>query len=142
MVKEGKEQVPFLLRLLVGCKLLIGFLAILGAIILGLVGTFLLANLGTDLGSIIGLVAGAGAIGIAIGATIIGLIEIILALGLLHLRKWAWWVNIILYLIYAISGFLNLLSGNSWGILAILYLAIVIYLFRIRTEFGVKENVL
>lgn len=138
--KEEKEQLPFLLKLLAGCKLVIGILAIVGAIILGLVGAVLLASLGTDLGAIFGLVAGAGLIGIAIGAVIVGLIEIGLALGLLHLKRWAWWVNIILYLIYMISAFRSLLSGSAWGILGIIYLAITIYLLRIRQHFGIKER--
>ena len=105
------------LNLLIGILFLAGSLVILGPLTEWIVGPFLLSIGG--------------------GATLMGILYILIGLGLLTLQSWAWWLDMVFAIINVIIALLGFPS-ISW-IALVLNLFIVLYLNQrsIRRKFGV-----
>lgn len=97
--------------------LVLGLLILAGSAVLGVAGAGAFAGLGFVVG---------GAI------TLFGLLWIVSGVGLLRLRGWAWWLAMIVGVLYLVSSVLN-----TEFVGAAISLIIVVYLVAVRRYFGI-----
>lgn len=74
-------------------------------------------------------------IGIGVLATLLGLVAIAAGIGLWRLRRWAWWLAIIIGVVSIISSGVQIAVGGSAYVGLVLWLIIVVYLIAVRKHF-------
>src|SRR5213594_2331911 len=123
---------PVGVTILAVLTILFGILGLLSGLLL-LAASALIAAALPQYASVVGLVVAFAAV-----LTLISIVSIVAGVGLLRLRKWAWWLTIIVsilnifvsigtYAVYPVGGF-------PFGI--ILWNIILIYLVLVRRHFG------
>ncbi|MCJ7455555.1 hypothetical protein MUP07_02265 [Candidatus Bathyarchaeota archaeon] len=132
---------PLGVRLIAIYEGLMGALVVLLALLLGSLGV-LSVLVGFQVSVVLGLAAG-----IAVAA--LGLVYIVVAVGLWHLKKWAWWIIVIWkclgILVSLVVGLIfNSLGSSLLGAVSvapgvIINFVIVAYLVWVRRSFGLTK---
>jgi len=128
---------PLGVRLIAIYEGLVGALVVVLALLLGSIGV-LSSLVGFQVGIVLGLAAGIAVAGL-------GLVYIIVAVGLWHLKKWAWWIITIWK---CLGIFISLVMGLAFNTLASSLLGvfinfiIVAYLLWTRRSFGLTKLML
>jgi len=125
---------PLGVRLIAIYEGLVGALVVLLALLLGSIGV-LSSLVGFQVGIVLGLAAGIAVAGL-------GLVYIIVAVGVWHLKKWAWWIiviwkclGILLSLVVGLA--FNTLASSLLGVF--INFIIVAYLLWTRRSFGLTK---
>ena len=94
-------------------------------------------------GFVTGVEGAFGAFWSGVFGIVMAIVDLVVAVGLLGLRKWAWLLALISLAVSALGYFLSMFSGGVWaffcnGIGIIIPLAILFYLLRpdVRRAFG------
>jgi uncharacterized membrane protein (DUF2068 family) len=104
------------------------FLTVIGGIALSSLGTFLTAMLG-PLGAL-GALAG-------IALIVVGIVQFVISYGLWKMKKWAFYIEMILLALGVVLGILSLVTGSFTSIISIIIEALIIYyLYTKRTLFS------
>lgn len=76
-----------------------------------------------------------------------GIVQIVVAFGLLGMMGWAWWLALVGVGINILQGVLGILSGGTWGLMCgsislIIPVIVLVYLLTpgIRTAFGIRSG--
>src|SRR2546428_12515869 len=121
---------------------ILGILTILFGVLGILVGLVLLlvAAVATALPLAVQAYAGL-LLGLAALVTIISIIAIVAGGGLLRLRKWAWWLTIIVGVLNIVSniGTYAIFPGNGFPFGIVLWIIILVYLVIVRSHFGIGQ---
>ena len=79
-------------------------------------------------------------IGIGVLATLLGLVAIAAGFGLWRLRRWAWWLAIIIGAVSIISSGVQIALGGFAWVGLVLWLIIVVYLIAVRKHFAARPT--
>lgn len=135
----AKPERPLGVTILAILGFLGGILAIVGGVLIAVIGTVFIPGIMKTPYSLPGIIF--GALGIVV--IVVGLIDLVISWGLWAGRGWAWWLTLIFAGLDLFSALAFIAAGNIFGIISLIIDGLIFYYFfkpHVKQYFGVTVS--